>query len=474
MIWSLAIGTVLSSMAAGGTEVTIYNQGFGLIKESRQFDLRTGRQTVSVEDVAAMIEPSSVGIKSLTDANSFTVLEQNYQFDLINPLAILNKSVGQRIRFVRTIGTQRDVLEGTLMSSPTAIVGTSDGGSQQTYNGMVIKTDDGRIVLSPTGEIEVKSIPDGLISKPTLLWDIESKRAGTNNVELSYLTQGINWNADYVLTLDGAGAADLLGWVTVNNQSGATFSDAKLKLLAGDVQRVQQNRFGGRGGAGRAEFKAADAAPAFAEETLFEYHLYTLQRPATIRNREIKQLSLLEGKGVKVEKKLVIDALRDYGVFYPSEGEVGTGNIKPVVRVEFVNSKENGLGIPLPKGKVKVYQRDKSGSVQMLGEDEIDHTPKDEKLSLVVGKSFDIVANRKRLNYKRINDRTFEETYEIEVRNRKETADTVYLLERHYGDWKVTSKSMEFDKLDAITMQFVVKLKAGETQKVTYTVRTTW
>jgi len=144
------------------------------------------------------------------------------------------------------------------------------------------------------------------------------------------------------------------------------------------------------------------------------------------------------------------------------------------VRVEFVNSKENGLGIPLPKGKVKVYQRDKSGSVQMLGEDEIDHTPKDEKLSLVVGKSFDIVASRKRLNFKRINDRAFEETYEIEIRNRKETADTVYLLERHYGDWKIMSKSMDFDKLDAITMQFIVKLKAGETQKVTYTVRTTW
>jgi len=474
MFWTMAMGLALSSVAAGGTEVTIYNQGFGLVKESRVFDLRQGRQTVSVEDVAAMIEPSSVGIKSLTDANSFEVLEQNYQYDLINPQAILNKSVGQKVRLIRTIGNQRDVLEGTLMSSPTAIVGTPDGGSQQTYNGMVIKTDDGRIVLDPTGEVEVKSIPDGLISKPTLLWDLQADKAGQNNVELSYLTQGINWNADYVLTLDGVGEADLKGWVTVNNQSGATFKDAKLKLLAGDVQRLMRApaTFGGRGGGGAMDM--AKAANGFAEEGLFEYHLYTLQRPATIRNREIKQLSLLEGKGIKVEKKLVIDALRDYGVYYPQEGEVGTGNIKPVVRVEFVNSKENGLGMPLPKGKFKVYQRDKSGSVQMLGEDEIDHTPKDERLSLVVGKSFDIVASRKRLNYKRINDRTFEETFEIEVRNRKDTADSVYLLERHYGDWKVTDKSMDFQKLDAMTMQFIVKLKAGEVQKVTYTIRTTW
>jgi hypothetical protein len=473
MVWSMAIGMALASAAAGGTEVTIYNQGFGLVKETRQFDLKQGRQTVSVEDVAAMIEPSSVGIKSITDSNSIEVLEQNYQYDLINPIAILNKSVGQRVRLVRTIGQQRDVLEGILMSSPTAIVGSPDGGSQQTYNGMVIKTDDGRIVLDPTGEVEVKTIPDGLISRPTLLWDLVATKAGMNQVELSYLTQGINWNADYVFTLDGEGKGDLKGWVTVNNQSGATYREAKLKLLAGDVQRAQP-KFQAPAGRGGARLEAMAADTGFKEEAFFEYHLYTLQRPATIRNREIKQLSLLEGKGVKVVKKLVIDAMRDFGIYYPNEGEIGTGNIKPVVRIEFVNSKENDLGIPLPKGKIKVYQRDKSGSVQMLGEDEIDHTPKDEKLSLVVGKSFDVVASRKRLNYKRINDRAFEQTFEIEVRNRKETPETVYLLERHYGDWRITSKSMEFEKMDAMTMQFVVHLKAGETQKVTYTVRTQW
>lgn len=473
MILDLTVALVVSSAAPTATEVTIYNQGFGLVKEIREFQLRQGRQSVTVEDVAAMIEPSSVGIKSLTDPNSIEVLEQNYQYDLISPLAILNKSVGQRVTLTRTIGQQRDVLSGILLSSPTSIVGSPDGGSQQTYNGMVIRADDGRIVLSPTGEVAVQSIPEGLISKPTLLWDLISSRAGANNVELSYLTQGINWNADYVFTLDGEGKGDLKGWVTVNNQSGVTFKEAKLKLLAGDVARAPQQapRGGGFGGA-RMEAMAKDAG--FQEEAFFEYHLYTLQRPATIRNREMKQLSLLEGKGVKVTKKLVIDALRDYGVYYPNEGEIGTGNIKPVVRVEFVNSKENNLGMPLPKGKVKVYQRDKSGSVQMLGEDQIDHTPKDEKLSLVVGKSFDVVATRKRMNFKRISDRSFEQTFEIEVRNRKETAETVHLLERHYGDWRVMSNSMKFEKLDAMTMEFVVDLKAGETKKVTYTVRTTW
>ncbi len=473
MIWNMALGAVLASSAPTGTEITIYNQGFGLVKESRQFNLRVGRQNVTVEDVAAMIEPSSVGIKSLTDPNSFEVLEQNYQYDLINPLAILNKSVGKRVRLIRTIGQQRDVLDGVLMSSPTAMVGTPGGGSQNTYNGMVIRTDDGRIILDPTGEVEVTSIPDGLISKPTLLWDINATKAGQNQVELSYLTQGISWNADYVFTLDGEGRGDLKGWVTVNNQSGATYQEAKLKLLAGDVQRAQPalRAPGGRGGGAVMEMKA-DAG--FAEEAFFEYHLYTLQRPATIRNREIKQLSLLEGKGVKVEKKLIIDALRNFGQFYPSEGEVGTGNIKPMVRVEFVNSKENNLGMPLPQGKVKVYQRDKSGSVQMLGEDNIEHTPKDEKLSLFVGRSFDVVANRKRTNYRRINNTTFEQTFEIEVRNRKETPETVYVMERHFFDWRITAESMKSEKLDANTAQYVLNLKAGEVQKVTYTVRTQW
>jgi hypothetical protein len=472
MLLAIAIAASIASPADPGSEVTIYNQGFGLIKETRTLNLKSGRQTVAVEDVAAQIEPSSVGIRSLTAADSFEVLEQNYQFDLISPMAILNKSVGKRVRLIRNLGNTKDVLEGTLISSPTAMVGTANGGSQFTYNGLVIRTDDGRIVLDPTGEIEVLAVPEGLISVPTLLWQIDSARGGTNKVELSYLTRGINWSADYVMILDGTNTADFKGWVTVDNQAGVSFVDAKLKLLAGDVNRVMpqfQNQLRG-GGAGFGGGKA----DTFKEESLFEYHLYTMQRPATVRNKEIKQLSLLEGNGIQYQRKLIVDALRDYGVYYPQEGEIGTGNIKPVVRVEFLNSKENQLGMPLPKGKVRVYQRDKTGSVQMLGEDMIDHTPKDERLSLVVGKSFDMVAGRKRMNFRRISDRSFEETYEIELRNRKEVADTVHVLERHYGDWQVTEKSMAFTKRDAMTMEFVVPLKAGEVKKITYTIVTKW
>ncbi|MEZ0326790.1 MAG: DUF4139 domain-containing protein [Fimbriimonas sp.] len=466
------IAAAVLATAPVANEVTVYNQGFGLIKETRTMNLKTGRQTVAVTDVASMIEPATVAIRSVTEEGSFSVLEQNYQYDLISVQAVLNKSVGQRIRFVRHVGTQKEVLEGELISSPTAIIGTPDGGNQQTYNGMVLKTDDGRIVLNPTGEIEVLTLPAGLISKPTLLWDIESKRAGENTVELSYLTRGMSWKADYVLTIDGLGKGDLKGWVTVDNQSGASFENAKLKLLAGEVNRAQPPQAMFRtmdAMAGRSEAKAG-----FQEESLFEYHLYTLQRPATVRNRETKQLSLLEAFNVPVSKKLVVDATRAFGRYYPNEGEVGTGNISPQVRLEFTNNAASHMGMPLPKGIVRVYQRDASGSVQMLGEDNIDHTPKDEKLSLVVGRSFDVVAERKRTEFKRINDRTVQETYEIEVRNRKDSPESVYVIERSWGDWKLVKQSQDFVKLDSNTFQFLVPLKAGEVKKVTYTIETRW
>ncbi len=467
------IAAAVFATAPVANEVTVYNQGFGLIKETRTMNLRTGRQTVAVSDVASMIEPATVAIRSVTEEGSFSVLEQNYQYDLISPLAVLNKSVGQRVRFVRNVGNQKEVLEGELISSPTAIIGTPDGGNQQTYNGMVIRTTDGRIVLNPTGEIEVLTLPAGLISKPTLLWDIESKRAGENTVELSYLTRGMSWKADYVLTIDGRGKGDLKGWVTVDNQSGASFENAKLKLLAGDVNRAQPQNLA-RDMRGMGGGMAAEAKAAFQEESLFEYHLYTLQRPATVRNRETKQLSLLEAFNVPVSKKLVIDATRMFGRYYPNEGEVGTGNISPQVRLEFTNSTSSNMGMPLPKGVIRVYQRDASGSVQMLGEDNIEHTPKDEKLSLAVGRSFDVVAERKRTEFRRINPNTVQETYEIEIRNRKDAPETVHVIERSWGDWKLIKQSQDFVKLDSHTFQFLVNLKAGETKKVTYTIESRW
>ena len=452
-------------------ELTIYTQGFGLVKEVRRLNLKKGRQDIRIEDVASLIDPTCVSFHSLSGKDSFSILEQNYQYDLISPQAILNKSIGQRLRFIRTVGNQEDVLTGILLSAPTAIVAASDGSSQQTYNGMVIRTDDSRIVLDPTGEVEVSSVPAGLISKPTLVWDIDAGKEGANSVELSYISHGLSWSADYVLTLNGQGKGDIQGWVTLDNSSGATWENAKLKLLAGDVHTVQPtvNSFLQ---AEAAVSPVNGAAKAFAEESLFEYHLYTLDRPATIRNKETKQLSLLQGQDFPVTKRLIVDSISNS--YYPGEGEIGTGDIKPQVRVEFVNDKASGLGMPLPKGKVRVYQRDQSGSVQLLGEDQIDHTPRNERVSLVVGRSFDIVCSRKRTNFTRINYRSVRESFEIEVRNRKETAESVDVLERHWGDWTITKRSQDFIKLDSNTAKFPLTLLPNEVKKVVYTVETKW
>lgn len=475
--YSVLVG-LTAAVASGNAELTVYNQGFALVKEPRELTLKKGVQEVVVEDVAQMIESNSVGIRSVSAPGSFSVLEQNYKYDLISPEAILNKAVGKRIAFTRVLPDgSKERFTGILMSAPG---GTVPNGSNTTYTGMVIKTDDGRIVLNPTGEIEVSEIPAGMISKPSLVWTLDSESTGKNKIELSYLTQGMGWNADYVLALDKDGSkGDIKGWVTLQNNSGTTYKDAKLKLLAGEVNRVREMMMsGGFGGGGAAAFDKSQAT--MKEETFAEYHLYTVQRPVTVANKELKQVSLLEAVDVPVKKRLVVDAMRDYGTIYgyrPNEGQVGTGNIKPLVQIVMMNDEASHLGMPFPAGKVKVFQRDSTGSLQMLGEDQIDHTPRKEKLTLTVGKAFDIVCERKRTKFEWLNGNSSagsRETFEIELRNRKDTAETVEVFERQWLEWKITQKSLDYDTPESHTVVFKVTLKPQEVKKITYTVETRW
>lgn len=460
-------------LAPNTTELTIYNQGLGFIKEVRVVKLKKGQQHVNVEDVAQLIDASSVALKVLNNPGSVSIFEQNYQYDLISPMAILNKSVGKRVRFTRTMGTSKESIEGVLLSSPTAVTNNGDG-SSYSYNGLVIKANDGRIILSPQGEIDVLEMPEGLISKPSLLWNLESDKDQDANMELSYLTNGFNWNANYVFTIDEKGTGDLQGWVSLTNNCGLSFENAKLKLLAGDVNIVRpRGRPGGFGG-GAAPEMAMKMDAGMSEESLFEYHLYTLNRPATVKNKETKQLNLLEGAGIPFKKQIVFDSMAGFDNYYPNEGSIGVGALSPMVKLKFVNDDKSHLGMPMPAGKVRLYSRDASGSVQFVGEDQINHTPRDEKITLNVGRSFDVRADRKRTDFKRISPNSVRESFEVEVRNRKKTDETVYLYERHWGDWKVTDKSMDFVKEDANTMVFEIKLKAGEERKITYTVDTKW
>lgn len=468
------ITTILAASAMlveGSTEITVYNQGLGFVKDLRMIDVKAGQQSLIIEDVAQMIDATSVGFRCMSNPGSISILEQNYQYDLISPMAILQKSVGKKIRFTRAIGNTKESIEGVLISSPTSVVNTGNG-SEYSYNDLVIRTNDGRIILSPQGEIDVLEVPDGLISRPSLVWQIDSESAQRAKMELSYLTKGMSWTANYVLTLGDSNTGDIQGWVTLNNQSGLSFVDAKLKLLAGDVNVVKDEDYKGRE---RLQTMAPkmlreSAIKGFKEESLFEYHLYTLQRPATVREKESKQLSLLSGANIPIKKIIAFDSYAD-----PSnDSGDAQADLDSSVMVKFKNDEKSHLGMPMPAGKIRLYQRDASGSLQFLGENQIDHTPRDEKISLTVGKSFDIKASHKKTAYTKLSKNSSRSSYSIEVRNRKKVAETVYVYEHQQGDWKVIDKSDPFIKEDSDTMIFEVKLKAGEVKTVKYTVETKW
>ena len=460
-------------------ELTVYNVNFGLVKEIRAVSLSAGRQEYLVEDVAAYIDPTSVGMKVMS-GSPIDILEQNYQYDLISTSTILLKSIGKRIRLREGLNDGREVItEGVLLAAPGQVV-AADGGNRMSYTGLVLRTDDGRIILSPTGTIEVLELPEGLISKPTLMWDLYADNPGARQVELTYLTNNINWSADYVMILDNDDKkADLNGWVTMNNQSGTTYKDAVLKLIAGDVRRVQNQRGGGFGGGGPAADMMRKEALGFAEESFFEYHLYTLGRPATIRNNEQKQIALLNVAGAPVHKDMVLEGQRSVWLgsgrdYIPGEGYASDPKVKVNVVVEMTNSDKNGMGQPLPAGKVRVYKRDSKGQVQMIGEDRIDHTPREEKIRLYIGDAFDVVGERKRTAFRRISSVTVEEDFEIKVRNRKKVDETVRVVEHAWADWRIIRESMKSTKTDSNTFQYLVTLKPDEEKTITYTVRTSW
>jgi hypothetical protein len=463
-----------------GVSLTIYNQNFGVVKDRRKVELANGRTMLIIEDVAQQIDPTTVHFKSLTAPNAVVVREQNYQYDLINPLTMLNKSVGKRVTIRQNLGNgQQKEVSGIILAPVTATVAqTGEDGGGTSYNGLVIKTDDGRIVLNPVGEAQLHEMPAGLVPIPRLVWLVDSAQAGEHEAEISYMTQGLTWRADYVVVLSADDKlVDVTGWVTLDNKSGATYENASLQLIAGDVRRIQPP--GAMGGVRRAE-KMADAvaAPAFAEESLFEYHLYTLDGTTSVRDNEQKQMTLLTANKAPCVKKFVYDGRTGFWGIYNPDFRPGeqwdTSNYKKVnVIVEVKNSKPN-LGIPLPKGRMRLYKADSKGSLQFVGEDEIDHTPKDETVRLKVGDAFDIVGEHKRTNFRRISEKEVEESFEITIRNHKSEEVTVSVIEHLWADWRITQKSQDFVKRDARTAEFPVKVPKDGTATVTYTARTKW
>jgi hypothetical protein len=438
--------------------VTVYNVNLALVRETRHLLLeRAGTGTLRFMDVPAQINPRTVHLKARDAAAPVSVLEQNYEYDLISPEKLLEKYVGREVEVVEQADdlTSR-VSKATLLS---------------TNGGPIYRIDD-RIVIGQAGKVTLPDLPKDLVARPTLVWTIDAAKSGKQEVEASYLTDGMTWSADYVAVVDAEDRlADLVGWVTVENRSGAAFENATLKLVAGDVRRVTPPEMD-RMQMMRAEVMAAkSAAPSFQEESFFEYHLYTLDRPTTIKDNQTKQLALFQAPGVPVKKKLLLVGQPWY---YRGQAGTLTQDRKVAVVLEMKNDKAAGLGLPLPKGTVRVYKKDRSGAEQFVGEDAIDHTPKDETVRLNVGDAFDVVADHTQTDYRSISPRESESAYSISIRNRKDEDVTVTVREPVGGDWTLVQSSQPAVKRDAGTLEFEVRIPKNQEAKLTYRVRVRW
>ncbi len=438
--------------------LTVYNQNFGLIRERRLVSLGEGLVELEYRDVARELEPNTVSVRSLGKSSDFSVLEQNYRYDLLSPKTLLEKHVGEKIEIYRY-----DEKLGTEQVKEAEIVAVE--------NGVVLRV-DGQLTYDLPGRFAFPKLPDDLVAKPTLVWLVQSA-APEQELEVSYLTRGLNWSADYVLKLDASDKkADLNGWVTLTNDSGTSFEAAQLKLVAGDVQRVAPVADGEAEQASPSSIALSKPrAPAFQEESLLDYHLYTLERRTSVKDKEKKQVALLEAHDVQVTKKLVLRGQSAY--FLARYGTIST-NQQLDVMLELENAKQNQLGMPLPKGTLRVYKADSAGGLQFVGEDQLDHTPRDEKVKLRLGQAFDVVADRKQLQYTQLFKCVSDSDMEIEIRNHKDTAEAVEVWEPVVGDWELVRSSHPSRREDSRTFVFDLSVPARGKVTVNYRVRVRW
>jgi len=431
--------------------ITIYTGNLGLVKDVRELQLPAGVHEVKFMDVAAQIDPTTVHLKSLTDPAAVHILEQNYEYDLLNPQKLLDKYVGKTVKLMTGDGT---LVEAVLLSN---------------NNGPIYQI-DGQIHLGHPGRVILPELPENLTPTPTLVWLLQNGSARPQRVEASYLTSGITWKADYVVVLnENDNGGDLSGWVTIDNQSGATYADAALKLVAGDVHRAQTRQ------EMRAMLESAVTAgaprPQFREESFFEYHLYSLQGRTTVKQNQTKQIRLLDAPGVVIKKELRFYGARQY---YRSQLGAPIANQKVGVFLEIENAETQKLGIPLPKGTVRVYKAAADQSLQFIGEDVIDHTPKGEKVKIKMGEAFDVVGERTQREWKKIAWNLYETEWDVELRNHKKEDVEVTIIEPVPGDWEVVKSSHPYSKIEAHTLQYVVKVPRDGKVTVNYRVRMRW
>ena len=440
--------------------VTVYNSNIALVRDVRNLTLPSGAFRLKFMDIAATVNPATVHFRSLTDPDKLGVIEQNYEYDLLEPAKLLHKYVGKEVTLVRSYmdnnTTKHEEIKATLLSD---------------NNGPVWKIGNDIVTGAFAESYRFPEVPANLYDRPTLLMSLENSGPRKQQVEASYLANNLSWNADYVLTVARDDKnADLDGWVTVANNSGTAFHNAHLQLVAGEVNRVQPP-------APMAEVATraipiAKAAQQFQQEAFSEYHLYTLGRKTYVEDKETKQISLLQGSGVPVEKVFVVNGQYYY---YRSQQAPGAPLKDPVlVYYKFKNEEKNGLGIPLPAGNVRVYQKDSRGGILFAGEDHIDHTPKDEQVSIHIGNAFDAVAEHKQTDFKHVDTHTWEFEYEVTLRNHKDIPIVVQVNEPIGGDWEMLSSTYKSTKTAAFAAQFNVPVPKDGTSVLKYRVRAKW
>jgi len=441
--------------------VTVYNSNLALVRDVRQIHLSAGVFPLHFEDVAASINPATVHFRSLSEPAKLSVVEQNYEYDLLEPAKLLQKYVGREVTLVRA---EKDA--GSTRWVETKALLLSDN------NGPVWKIGDEIVTGMSADSYRFPDLPGNLYSRPTLVWTLDNRGANAQKVEASYLTGNMSWKADYVLTVTrDERAADLDGWVTLANNSGVAYSNAKLQLVAGEIHQVAP-AVPLQSVAKAMRMDAAAPAAQFAQESFSEYHLYSLERRTSIQNNESKQISLLNGTGVPVGKYLMAEGQAYY---YRNSQGIGNAIPEPVkVYYRFKNEEKGGLGMPLPAGTVRVYQADSKGGVQFVGEDNIQHTPKDETLKIYIGNAFDVVCERKQTDYKKLSSNQAEMEYAITLRNHKDGPVTVEVREPVGGDWEVVDSNFKPEKLDATTIGFHVPVEKDGTATLTYRVRVKW
>lgn len=462
----LAGALPLSAQESDGIALTVYNEGTALIRDQRMLALEAGANTVDFQDVAATIDPTSVTFRSLSDPEGTVVLEQNYIYDLVDAEALLSRYLDETINVTTVDGT---VYSGELLSGRRGDA--------------ILRTAEGEIVvlrLYDARDIRFPALPEGLITRPTLQWLLQSAADGEQQVEITYLAGGMNWTADYNLLLNDAETAlDLRGWVTLNNHSGRSFQAAHLKLVAGELSRIEPQP-----AMMESRVMAMDIMEEQAQQVeqreLFEYQLYQVARPVTIKDNETKQIEFVSGDEIAATTFFVFDASPRIGGYfsaidYPDGGAIERGDV--LTFLEFNTGDESGLGADLPAGRIRVYQQDVDGAGLLIGENRIDHTPQGEDLRIQLGKAFDLVGERAQTHFEVVSRTVLRESFEISLRNRKD-AETVEIRvpERLYrwSDWEISDSSAPFEKLDATTIEFRVSVPPGEEQVFTYTVQYTF